>query len=323
MTSGFPNQPLSDAETIRARVLRGLLGNRVRGLHFAGHFLGVTLGEPRPGGVEVSMPGGIHGLGPDGQVDLSALGVLADIALASSVRRSIGPVSRLGTIRLELQYAGEPITGDLSATGALVATKSGSSLRQYIANSVIFSDGVAVCHASGEFVELELPPGVEPADFSWRPASQSATDGFDTDSLTVNERLILESADVALAKANATITFIQHFLGGGQVQRTVDGSRNRIALDPHLRNRVDHAQGGLLFGMAANTARIAAPDMKLSSVTAWYLRPGKGKELAIQSRLAHVGRATALVHTEITDDSGALVLFAVSQHVKGRLSTSK
>jgi len=318
VTNDAPTPPRPDAATVRDRVLRGLAGNRVPGLHFVGHFLGVATGKVGPDGVELFMPGNAHCLGPDGQVDISALAIFADMALATAVRRSIEPVSRMGTVRLELHYTGGPVGGDLSATATRVATKPGSSLRHFIADSVVRAGGAEVCRASGEFVQLDLPAGVERAAFSLPSRSDPPVEALDPALLTAEEQAILDAAGNALGKADAATPFIRRFLGGGHAERTAHGSEHRVALAPHLGNRVGHAQGGILFALAASAARHAAPaGMKLSGITAWYLRPGKGDALVVRSTVAHAGRATALVNTEITGTDGALVLYAVTQHVAG------
>jgi acyl-coenzyme A thioesterase PaaI-like protein len=90
----------------------------------------------------------------------------------------------------------------------------------------------------------------------------------------------------------------------------------RVALGPHLGNRVGHVQGGISFGMAAACACAAVPStMMLSNVSAWYISPGHGKALTVRSRVVHAGRSLAVVRTELKTTGGDKVLEVVTQHI--------
>jgi acyl-coenzyme A thioesterase PaaI-like protein len=129
------------------------------------------------------------------------------------------------------------------------------------------------------------------------------------------EREILRICDAALAKASPQVSFIQH-LWGGVPRRSARGASHRVAIGPHIGNRVGHVQGGALFGLAAVTARAAAPaTMMLSNVSAWYISPGRGAALSIRSRVVHAGRTISVVRTEIKNPAGERVLEALSHHI--------
>ena len=71
----------------------------------------------------------------------------------------------------------------------------------------------------------------------------------------------------------------------------------------------------MLLGLAALTASNALPEtFALHDIAAWYVRPGKGPELRVQSIVEHRGRFSALVRTAILSTEGDLVLEAVSHH---------
>ena len=137
--------------------------------------------------------------------------------------------------------------------------------------------------------------------------------------LEPHERAILKACDDALARASPHAAFVQHFWGA-LPRRTAYGASSRIAIGPHLSNRVGHVQGGILFGIAANTARAAVPEgMMLSNASAWYISPGRGKTLSVRSRVVHAGRSMAVMRTEIKTGAGERVLEAVTHHVaRGR-----
>ena len=136
--------------------------------------------------------------------------------------------------------------------------------------------------------------------------------------LSKDERPVFKACNAALAKAARQPAFIQHFWGGLPL-RTKDGARTRFAVGPHLTNRVGHVQGGISVGIAARTACAAAPaHMLLSNISACYIGPGRGKALAVKSRLVHAGKTIAVVRTEVKTDSGARVLDVVTHHVARR-----
>jgi acyl-coenzyme A thioesterase PaaI-like protein len=97
--------------------------------------------------------------------------------------------------------------------------------------------------------------------------------------------------------------------------QTGAGSRCTVRIGPQHGNRVGHVQGGLLLGLAAITARAAAPQHpQLSAIAAWYISPGQGGALKITSRRFHEGRSFAAVRTEIRNADGSRVLEVVSHH---------
>ena len=85
----------------------------------------------------------------------------------------------------------------------------------------------------------------------------------------------------------------------------------------HVGNRVGHVQGGLLVGFGAATANAALPaTWSLASVTACFVSPGEGASLHAQAKVAHHGRETAVVRTEITGAGGRRVLEMLTTHAR-------
>ena len=307
----------SGAGRIRSRVLRAIAANRTAGLHFPGYFLELEWGEITGGSARIAISSGEHCADANGEADVGALAILADTALATTARPGLAPGARLATIHLQMQFTGAPATGRVEADARLLGLSAGSALRQSMSSAVVRANGEPVCHASGEFVVLDPPPGVKLAPLPWQREASAAVESVDARTLEPHERAILEAADDALAAASGSSPFIQHFWGGAP-RRTTDGSANRVAVGPHLGNRVGHVQGGILFAIAAHTARAALPaGMMLSNVSAWYISPGRGTTLAVRSRILHAGRTVAVVRTEIKA-GGARVLEAVTHHVARR-----
>ena len=304
----------SDAGAIRAQVLRGIAGNRTPGLHFPGFFLNLQWPEVGGESARVLVPDGPHCRDANGQMDVAALAIAADTALATATRLLITPGARLATVRMQMQFTGEPAVGDVTADAQLLGFSAGTALRQSLTTGTLTAHGKPICYTSGEFVTLNPPPGVKLSPLPWQKDVAPPASLGDAD-LDAHERSILKACDAALAKASSHASFIQHFWGGVP-KRIKHGTTLRVPLGPHLGNRVGHVQGGISFGMAAACACAAVPaTMMLSNVSAWYISPGQGKAVIVKSRVVHAGRSIAVVRTEITTATGERVLEAVTHHV--------
>ena len=134
--------------------------------------------------------------------------------------------------------------------------------------------------------------------------------------LTPAEAAILAHADAALERANAKHAFIDAFWGY-EAHRTRPGASCTMKNGAHVGNRVGHAQGGLLVGLAAKTAMAALPaSWTLASATACFVSPGEGESLHAASKLIHHGRDTAVARTEVTNAAGRKVLQVMTTHAR-------
>ena len=305
----------SNDQAILARVLRAIAGNRTAGLHFPGHFLDIEWREVGGGTARLSLADGPHCRDANGGVNIVALGIFVDNALAAPARFGAPPGARLGTIHLQLQFTGASATGDISAESRLLGRTEGAALQQSLSSATFLANGKSICHASDEFMLLDAPPGVTLAPLPWERKEPPRILPVDAGELELHERAILEACDAALANASPQASFIQHFWGGVP-RRTAQGASNRVVIGPHIGNRVGHVQGGILFGIAATNACAAAPEaMMLSNASVWYISPGRGAALGVRSRVVHAGRTIVVVRTEIKTDAGDRVVEAVSHHV--------
>jgi acyl-coenzyme A thioesterase PaaI-like protein len=306
-------QPLP-GRSIRERVLLALAANRTPGFHFPGYFLGLTW--PRIGSrtITQAMKAGPHCLDHRGGIDLPALGVMVDSALATAPRLVIQKGARQATVSLNLQFTGHPAARALDMRCAFEGFSAGGSVPQALASGVLKSGGNIVCHASGTFVVLPPPPGVRLAPLPWQRPPDAHLEPLREDELDAAERKVLAACDRALATADGEHSFIERFWGMLPV-RTRDGARCRVPIGPHIGNRVGHVQGGLLLGFAAATARAAVPGHPMiANVSSWYISPGEGKALSVRSTVLHAGKSFAVVRTEIRKAGGARVLETVSSH---------
>lgn len=305
-----------NAPAIRDRVLRALALNREPGFHFSGNFVGLSFDEVQPAGSRIGLESGPHCEEADGRVNLGALALLADIALASAVRANLAPTQRLATVSMHLQFTGAPLRGPLEAQGVFEGFLDGASGRQGLSRIRVLGAEGKACIGSGTFMALDPPPGLvlhpmrDPRRHDVAPLAEA--------DLNAAERGILARADRALAEASARHSFIRRLWGFDPVA-TKSGAACRVENGPHIGNRVGHLQGGLQVGLAAITAMASLPaSWMLSGVSAWFVRAGQGPHFNARSRIVHHGRYTAVVRTEITGKDRRRVLEAVSTHALKR-----
>jgi hypothetical protein len=133
-----------DAQAIRARVLRGIAGNRIAGLHFPGYFLAIQWQETGGETARLAVADGPHCRDANGEIDVAALAILADTALATTARLKIAAGARLATIHLQIQFTGAPATGDLTAEARLLGFSAGAALRQSLSAATLYANGKPV-----------------------------------------------------------------------------------------------------------------------------------------------------------------------------------
>lgn len=293
---------MRSASTIRARVLRGIALNRRPGLHFPGNFLDVSFDRVRRNGVRLSLDPGPWCLDSAGQTHMAALTVLADLALGASIRVQLSPETRLATVSLGLQFTGAPRTGRLRAEGEFQGFFARGAGRLGMSRAEVRGGAGLVCYGTGTFMALQPPKNVTLHPVPFRTRNSPEPSRLGEEALNEEEKRILQRADAALAGRG---NFIESFWGAAR----------RLENGRHVGNRVGHAQGGILVGMAASSAAAALPSgWQLSGITALYISPGEGKALRASSKIVHSGRLTAVVRTQITGKNRRRVLEVVTTH---------
>lgn len=304
-----------NAFDFRSRVLRALAANRIPGFHFAGIYLGVSYERVAADGAVVSLESGPHCVDHDGQVNVGAVAMLADIALAVSIREAIdSDRARLATVSMHLQFTGARVEGRLGARGEFQGFLDGTAARQGLGRVSLEANGVPVGFGTGAFMALEPPKGV-----TMHPVVLERARGAEPlaeESLEPHEAAILRHADEAIARTHGKVSFIEAFWGY-EPHRTQAGASCKMKNGGHVSNRVGHAQGGLLVGLAARTAMAALPSSwMLASVTASFVSPGEGDALYASSTVIHHGRDTAVMRTEVTGIEGRKVLQVMTTHAR-------
>src|SRR5260221_10157488 len=301
--------------SIRDLVLRGIALNRAPGFHFAGPFLEIPYDKVDSADPRVSLDPGPHCTDPDGQVNIGVVAMLADIALAATVRAALDSAStRLATVSMHLQFTGAPMHGRLEGEGAFEGFQGDSASPQGVSRVRLASAGPTVAFGTGAFMPLAPPPGVKMHPVVTQRTGHAAP--LSEEALEPTEREILRHADDALAHADAKHAFIGRFLGYDP-HRVEGGARATMKNGAHVANRGGHVQGGVLVGFGALAAAAALPaTWRLSSLSAWFVSPGEGKQLHAEARMAHHGRETAVVRTEVTGVSARRALEMMSAHAR-------
>ena len=304
-----------DAAAIRSRVLRGLALNRAPGFHFAGNFLDVSFDEVSPAASRLSLEPGPHCTDAAGEVDLGSFAMLADLALAATVRANLERAQRLATVSMNLELTGVPRAGRLEAAGEFHGFVREGSGRLGQARVVVASAAGEVAFGSGSFMALRPPAGVTMHPAPNRRRDDPPPPPVAADALERDERRILGHADAVLAAVGAENgSFVERFWGYAP-HRTATGAAAAMKNGPHIGNRVGHAQGGIQIGLAAVTAAAALPaNWALTGVCAWFISPGEGTVLRARSEIVHHGRLTAVIRTRITGRERRRVLEAVTTH---------
>ena len=300
---------------IRRSVLTALARDRTPGWSFTGHFQNAAWPRIDANSMTITMPVGPQCTDAKGNVELAALLVLFDAALASPTRIALAAGTRMATTQLSVQFTAAKVKGAPSVETVFEGATGDGALRQRLSRAALSHEGRLVMTGHGAFVQLPPPPdaGVM-APLPWQRTDLAEPDPLEVNQLDARESAVLDACDAAIANASEQTSFLRHFWGI-LPRPTADGAECLPRIGPQLANRVGHVQGGILMGMAAETARQAAPDHPvLANLSAWFIGPGRGDALLVKSRVLHAGRSLAVVHTEIIGSKGERVLETTSAH---------
>lgn len=298
--------------------MRGLAGNRTPGLHFLGNFLDLSFEEVSASHTHLRLPAGPHCIDADGQINIGALSLLADLAMSASVRALLPPHTRLGTVSMQLQFTGTPAIGSLDAHAACDGYFDGGAGRLGITRGEVRGAAGVVCHSHATFMVLDPPKGTVLVPIPHRRHGDAPPPALSESELNETERAILCHADGVLgdlAEGSAP-AFANRFFGytpSSDAREAIGQMYN----GPHVGNRVGHVQGGISFGFALATARAALGERwSVSNITASYVSPGQGPTLHARSEVVHRGRLTAVVRTQVLREDRRMVLDVLSNHLR-------
>jgi acyl-coenzyme A thioesterase PaaI-like protein len=302
---------------IRERILRAIALNRTPGYHFCGNFFGASYEHVAGDDTHLVLDVGEHCSGNDGQIDIGALALFADVALATCVRAQMDHATRLATVSMNLQFTDAARTGRLDAHSSAQGLLTKTAGRQALCRIAIKSGENLLCFGGGAFMIMPAPKGVtlHPHPMPDRERYAQIKPIASAEELDADELWILRRAEASLAKSVAEGTnFIADFLGY-EPRAHAGGASCVLKNGPHIANRVGHVQGGIILGLAATSAAAAlGPSWVLTGISACYVRPGEGEMLEAGSEIAHHGRMTAVVRTLVANSSGGRVLEVLSTH---------
>lgn len=290
---------------------QALRANRAAKLNFPGLFMGLSGRHVGDDGIDLTFDDGEWSRDVRGELNWPALGVLLDIGLGAVTRLKSPPTQRPATVQLQMQMTGVPMTGHAVCRARLLEHAGAAAVKHALSSGTVTCDERVVAYVSGAFLMLDLPEGRTQAREPWAPAGLE----FDRDAeLDDYERTAVKRCAAAERAATPAHPFIDRFWCG--IPQGGDGkARLDVPVGPHLGNRTGHVHGGILLGMAVQTAGAAVPQMALSNVSAWFVRPGDGARLRVRSKVVQQGRTLAVVRTQILSAEGKLVLEATSQHI--------
>jgi acyl-coenzyme A thioesterase PaaI-like protein len=303
----------SDEHDIRQRALRALAGNRNPGYHFAGYFLDLQCRRFDTGAVAFELEPGPHCVDPDGTMNLGALLLLADMALAASTRRYVASSARTATLVLRVEFTGVPARGPLRAEAKSDGFSPHTALPQASCSGTVCAEGVEVVRMSGIWVAPLAPEGRALNPLPWEHTHAATVPALAPAQLDPLEKNVMRR--VGQAMREAPHNGFPRTLWGPAVRHTPRGAASRLVVGLHVGNRVGHVQGGLLLNAALATAIGAVPHHPLlTAASAWFISPGQGKALMSRSTVLQKGRNVAVVRTEVFATGGKRVLEAVSNH---------
>ena len=290
------------------QVLKGLALNREPGWNFPGNFLELSFDAIGEGTAALSIEPGPHCVDASGEMTLGALGMLADVGMAASLRHEVGAAMRLATVSMAVQLTNAPRRGRLESAGQFDGFIHGTSGRQGLTRAQIRAGGELVATVSGSFMAIDQ--GTAPLRMRRRGDADVAP--LEPAELTEEERAVYERACASLQGAGGS--FIERFWGLAP-QRGDGSAACEFANGLHVGNRVGHTQGGLTFALAAATGHAAlGPEWRLAGVSAWYVSPGTGARLRAEASVVHAGRLTAVARSRVVNAEGRTVLEAMTQH---------
>lgn len=304
-------------DAIRRRVLRALSLNRTPGYHFPGNFLELSFDRVASADTRLSFEAGPHCADAHGAADIGSIAMLADFALGTAVRAELDPATRLATVSMTLELSAAPRTGILSAASRCHGFLGEGRGRIGRSRVVIDGAGGEIGYGSAGFMVLKPPPHLASHAVPLRRRGDPDPPALGEADLAPDELRILRHADAALAQAaKARQPFIRQFWGF--LPEAAHGAASCVmANGPHVGNRVGHAQGGILLGLAASTASASLPSSwVLSAVAAAFISPGEGPALKAQAHVIHHGQRLSVVRTEVTRSDGRRVLEVMSTHAQ-------
>ena len=290
------------SDVVLERALAAVGRTRALGMHFYGHFIGLSgTGAPPAGGAAcVRLEGEPPGVGASA-VSPVALATVADMAMGAAIRSRIEPGARLGTITLSLHHPADAVVGPVDADAVVLEVAGGHGA----ARCSIVAAGRAVAQAQGWFAALPPTPGAELRPLPWERRELPPVVVPRPEELAEQEAAAVAAARAAGERAQARGTAVSQEIVSIAWDEPDDGrASGTLPIGPELANRARHVQGGALYGAAALVARraLGTPDAILADGHYQFLRPADGAVLRMEASLVRRGRSVAFVEARLDVD---------------------
>lgn len=283
----------------RERALDAVARTRALGLHFYGHFLGVSALPTAPGRSRLLLD--VEPVaGTPGPVPPVALASLADLALGAAIRARLGPNRRLATTSLAVHHLEPTVFGPVTAEGVALRIEPAHE-RGFAQCELYAAGGQVVGTVGGWFVALPAPPGRSLPPVPWERADLPPVPAVTLQELDVDERAAVDASTRAGARAEASATSVmEELLGISWTRQAGAAAHGELAVGPEHSNRVGHVQGGLVYGAAALAAgQATGAGMHLAEGHLQFLRPADGSLLVIEARELRRGRRASFAEARL------------------------
>ncbi len=285
--------------------------NRRRRLHLYGHFLDLGWHVVRPGTVRATLPVTRRLWGESGGLAVTPIATLADVAMGMALRsRRSAAAMRFPTVSLDMQHAQAPRSGRVTAVASVFSLSESVGL---VRCELTAPGARPVAVATGTFLCRPLPAGAQAPDLGLekRPAPRGAARGPWDAGLTPEERRFILDLDRAFERQRRAPDPFAAYLGVEVLAAAPGEARLRLPLASTVGNLVGHAQGGVVYGLAAEAVARAGGGRPLE-VSVKFLRPGVGASLEAVARVLHAGREVAAVQCDLAGEDGRVVATATA-----------
>ncbi|HEU5323308.1 MAG TPA: PaaI family thioesterase [Methylomirabilota bacterium] len=310
MTGPAPLEAPPSPEAVRLG-LAAIGRHRRRRLHLYGHLLDLGWHVVRPGTVRATLPVTRRLWDAGGALAETPVATLADVAMGMALRsrRSSAGV-RFPTVSLDIQHGEAPRSGRVTAVASVFALDGSTGL---VRCELTATGAKPVAVATGAFLCRPLPAGAEAPDLGLvrRASARLATRGPWDAGLSHEERQFVLDLGRALERQRRADDPFAAYLGVETLDAPEGEARLRLPVASTLTNIVGHAQGGVVYGLAALACARAGGGRALA-VSVRFLRPGVGPAIVASARVIHAGREVATVECDLADDDGRMVAAAIA-----------
>jgi uncharacterized protein (TIGR00369 family) len=296
------------------RVLQAMRAHRTPGWHLPAHWLELTYDRVEADGATVGMPIGAHCLDRHGSVHRAAVMVLADVAMAGTLRARFGATARLATVNARLGFAvagaGGARAQALQAVASCRMDISGGDVPLCVCSVEILSGDERLGSGEATFAVLDNRRGTATHPLP-RTSTLRGVAPLGADELTAEESAVFALARGAAMSPPSGASFLEAFWGLLPTPGN-GGAECVFERGPHVANRVGDVQGGILLALATQTGVAAlSSEWRLVDVSAKYLAAAStGRALLARAEVVQTGRQIAFVECGLTDESDRLLLRA-------------